>query len=220
MLSARRRAEDLTPSKLISAHKKLVINASVLINILGTGCPDVIFQGLKRAFFIDEITLREVNVNPSTGGSSEKVLTQLRSHGLLQVIRMGDEAYERFISFTGAQPPDDLDDGEAATLAQAAGGTYAVVIDERKATRIADAHIPDIPLLTSVDLLAAPEVLQQLGRDELSNVIYLALRDARMRVRPSARKWIAELLGESRAQGCPSLGPLQNSKLHGSSSRK
>ncbi len=197
---------DLTPSKLSRAHTRLVIDASVLINILGTGCPVDVLECLCRVFSIDEIALREVDIDPSTRGSSEDILATLQRKGLLEVIRMGDEAYDRFLGFTAAQPPDDLDDGEAATLAHAACGQYVAVIDERKATRIANLHIPEIPVLNSIDLLAAPELLNQLGKDKVSDVIYRALRDARMRVPPRVRRWIADLLGNIRAQECPSLG--------------
>jgi len=178
----------------------------VLINILGTGCPVDVLECLCRVFSIDEIALREVDIDPSTRGSSEDILATLQRQGLLEVIGMGDEAYDRFLGFTAAQPPDDLDDGEAATLAHAACGQYVAVIDERKATRIANLHIPEIPVLNSIDLLAAPELLNQLGKDKVSDVIYRALRDARMRVPPRVRRWIADLLGNIRAQECPSLG--------------
>jgi hypothetical protein len=197
---------ELTPSKLSRAHSSLVIDASVLINILGTGCPAAVLKCLCRVFAIDEIALREVNIDPSTRRSSEDILATLQSLGLLEVIRMGDDAYDRFLGFTAAQPPDDLDDGEAATLAHAACGEYVAVIDERKATRIASVHIPRTTILNSIDLLAAPEMLHQLGKDKLSDVIYRALRDARMRVPARVRHWIADLLGNPRAQECPSLG--------------
>ncbi|MGB7546463.1 MAG: hypothetical protein WBM14_01830 [Terracidiphilus sp.] len=196
----------LTPSKLSSAHKSLILDASVLINILGTGCPDVILRAMRRVVTVDEITLREVNIDPATGQGAEKVLAQLQSCSLLKIIRMGDQAYAQFIGLTGAQPPDDLDDGEAATLAQAACSNYVAVIDERKATRISSSTFPKMPLLNSIDLLAAPELIDELGRDGLSDLIYLALRDSRMRVPPNARPWVMNLLGDKRAQDCPSLG--------------
>jgi len=197
---------ELTPSKLSNVHTRLVIDASVLINILGTGCPATVFQCLCRMFAIDEITLREVDIDPSTRKSSEEVLAELQEQGLLHVIQMGDDAYDRFLGFTGAEPPNDLDDGEAATLAHAACGQFVAVIDERKASRIAGINIPPIPVLNSIDLLAAPELLDQLGRDELSDVIYRALRDARMRVPRNVRQWISDLLGSRRAEECVSLG--------------
>lgn len=197
---------ELTPSTLSNAHNRLIVDASVLINILGTGCPVDVFECLAWVFAIDEIAVREVGIDPSTRRSSQDILATLKARGLLKVIRMTEDEYESFLGFTVAQPPNDLDDGEAATLAHAAGGQYVAVIDERKASRIANLHIPEIKPLNSVDLLAAPELLGLFGRDKLSEAIYRALRDARMRVPPRMRQWVADLLGSTRAHECPSLG--------------
>jgi predicted nucleic acid-binding protein len=137
----------LTPSRLHSAHERLVLDASVLINILGTGRSDIILQVLNRIVMVDEIALREVTIDPFSGKSSGAVLSDLRQSGLIEVISMGNEAYEMFISLTGGDPPDDLDDGEAATLAQAAFGNYVAVIDERKAIRVSGIQFPELELL-------------------------------------------------------------------------
>lgn len=196
----------MTPSKLNSSHTRLIVDASVLINILGTGCPGAILKCLCRVFAIDEIALREVGIDPSTRRSSEEILATLQNQGLLEVIRMGYEEFDHFFRFTAANPPDDLDDGEATTLAHAACGQYVAVIDERKATRIASIHVPEIQVLNSIDLLAAPELLNQLGKDRMSDAVYRALRDARMRVPLGVRQWVADLLGHIRARECPSLG--------------
>ena len=59
----------MTPSKLHSDHKKLILDASVLINILGTGLSDVILQALNRIVMVDEIALREVTIDPFSGKS-------------------------------------------------------------------------------------------------------------------------------------------------------
>lgn len=196
---------ELTPSKLNETHTRLVIDASVLINVLGTGCPAQVLQCLCRVFAIDQITLNEVDTDPATRKSSKEILDSLKSQGLLEVVQMDNEAYERFLSFTSASSPDDLDDGEAATLSHAAQGVYVAVIDERKAIRIASIHTPAIPVLHSIDLLAAPEILNQLGRDRSANIIYMALRNARMRIPSDVRQWITTLLGDVRAQECPGL---------------
>ena len=197
---------ELTPSNLSNAHARLIVDASVLINILGTGCPVAVFECLARVFAIDEITVQEVGIDPSTRRSSQEILATLQQRGMLKVIRMADDVYERFLGFTAAEPPNDLDDGEAATLAHAASDHYVAVIDERKASRIAGLHIPEIKTLNSIDLLAAPEVLRRIGRDNLSEAIYRALRDARMRVPLRMRQWVADLLGSTRVHECPSLG--------------
>jgi hypothetical protein len=197
---------NLTPSRLDDGHKKLILDASILINILGTGLSEVVLKGLNRKVMVDEVALREVTIDPFSRKDPAEVLFGLRKNGLIEVISMESEAYDLFIGLTGGDPPDDLDDGEAATLAQAAFGNYVAVIDERKATRIAGLHFPGVALLNSLDLLTSRDLLLQNGRDAIADVVYLALRYARMRVAPSERQWIFDLLGDDRARECPSLG--------------
>ena len=203
----------MTPSKLRAAHNKLILDASVLINVLGTGSPDAILRAMNRIVLVDEVALREVTIDPYTGKSPADLLVSLQASGLMEVMTMGDDAYNLFLGLTGAEPPDDLDDGEAATLAQAAHMGYAAVIDEKKATRIAGVHFPEVVLLNSLDLLAAPELLQHSGREGLADFVYLALRNARMRVPSGQRAWVVNLLGDGRAQGCPSLGLLPDARF-------
>jgi hypothetical protein len=196
----------LTPSRLDSCHKMLILDASVLINILGTGLSEVVLKGLDRKVMVDEVALREVTIDPFSRKDPAEVLFGLRKNGLIEVINMGSEAYDLFIGLTGGDLPDDLDDGEAATLAQAAFGNYVAVIDERKATRIAGLHFPEVALLNSLDLLTSRDLLLKNGRDAIADVVYLALRNARMRVAAGERQWIFDLLGDDRARDCPSLG--------------
>lgn len=162
---------------------------------------------------VDEIALREVTIDPFSGKSPTAVLSDLRQSGLIKVISMGNEAYEMFIGLTGGDPPDDLDDGEAATLAQAAFGNHVAVIDERKAIRVSGIQFPELELLNSLDLLTSQELLQQNGRDAIVEFVHLALRNARMRVPPSERPWIVNLLGDDRARECPSLGLCANTAM-------
>ena len=198
---------SLIPSRLNSAHRRLIIDASVLINLLGSRAPGAVLRGLQRVFEIDEITLQEVDTDPSTNYSALETLAELRQRGLLNVVQMSPEAYERFLEFTGADAPDDLDDGEAATLAHASiNDEYIAVIDEIKATRIATAQNPPIETLNTLDLLSAPDLISRLGEENVADVIYFALRNARMRVPSSARRWTAIFLGHARATECPGLG--------------
>lgn len=197
---------NLTPSRLNGDHKKLVLDASVLINLLGTGLSDVLLKSLNRVIVVDEVALREVTIDPFSRKDPTEVLNSLRQNGLIEVIRMSRETYALFIDLTGGDPPDDLDDGEAATLAQAALGDCVAVIDEKKATRVAGANFPNVTVLNSLDLLTSSELLKHNGRDGVAEFVYLALRNARMRVAPSERQWIFDLLGDDRARECPSLG--------------
>ena len=196
-----------TPSRLNSSHTRLILDASVLINLLGTRCPGAILSVLNRVFDIDEVALAEVSIDPCTGRSAETVLRELISGKLLNVVTMDSRAYDKFLEFTGAIPPDDLEDGEAATLAHASlKPDYIAVVDERKATRIASIHKPKIATLNTIDLLSCENLLRGLDKARLSDAVYFALRDARMRVPHNARQWTALVVGEARVQDCPSLG--------------
>lgn len=198
----------MNPSRLESNHETLVLDASVLINLLGTGNPDVILKALKRTIVVDELVIREVAIDQCTRRSSAGLLKKLEDSGLIRVVKMNAEAYDIFLSLTGADPPDDLDDGESATLAQVIqNGGYAV-IDEKKAIRVAALHQPGVFLLDSVDLLASPDVVSGLGLPMVADAVYSALMNARMRVPKEKRAWVAEVLGEARATECVSLGAI------------
>ena len=147
------------PSRLSSRTPTLVLDASVLINLLGTGQPEIVLRTLKREVIVEEITLAEVCLDPITGRSADQLLTSLRSDNLLGVAQMSDAAYEYFLALTGATPPDDLDDGEAATIAHAIDIGAAAVIDERKAVRVAAMFRRELPILASMDLFGRPSRL-------------------------------------------------------------
>jgi hypothetical protein len=97
----------------------------------------------------------------------------LVTSGRLTIVSLTDLQYETFLNLTGALPPDDIGDGEAATIA-CAEGAGAAVIDERKAIRIAMKDFPNIKLYSSLDLLCASCVFTALGKDAVTN----AVRDA------------------------------------------
>jgi predicted nucleic acid-binding protein len=199
---------DSVPSRLNSQHTTLVLDASVLINLLGTANPAILLRALNRAALVDEIALHEIRVNPMDGRPAKATLDELRVEGLLKPIRLGAEAYRIFVELTGATPPNDLDDGEAATIAQAIECQAAAVIDERKATRIVRTSFPETPVLSSMDLFGCSEVINTVGGDNLANLIYGALSSARMRVPPEFRKWVVSLVGDVRLADCPSFGCL------------
>jgi hypothetical protein len=114
-----------------------------------------------------------------------------------------DHALPRLLELTGAEPPDDLDDGEAAALAAGEAFGLAVALDETKGRRVAKSRLPEVPLLSSGALFADPDVGAALG-PELGDALFSALVHARMRVLPEHEAWVRRLLGP-RAAECPSL---------------
>ena len=109
-----------------------------------------------------------------------------------------------FRELTGATPPDDLGDGEAATIAQSFDIGAVPAIDERKATRISLSLRPEHPILHTIDLLACSAVTTALPQQELGDLIYAALFHARMRVPLPCRDWVCAVIGPERVRSCPS----------------
>lgn len=98
-----------------------------------------------------------------------------------------------------------LDDGEAATIANALAHAGTALIDERKATRLCAERFPQLRLACTDDVLNHPEIQRQLGAQALSDAVFNALDSGRMRVLPQHLEWIVELIGVERAALCQSL---------------
>jgi predicted nucleic acid-binding protein len=195
-----------TPSRLTERHRTLVLDASVVINLLGSGRPADVLRLLGRQTVVEERALAEVRRDPSNGRPAQEALNALQMAGLIRCERLSRQGYLSFLALTGAAPPDDLDDGEAATIAHADDIAATPVLDDKKAARICVARRPDRAVLTTVDLLCSVELLSGLPSAELADLIFATLRNARMRVAPPLRPWVWALIGEDRGRTCPSLG--------------
>lgn len=184
-----------SPSLLQASHQILVLDASVLINLLGSGRPGEILAHLGRRFVVEQIALAEVRRDPSSGLPANQTLDPLFSAGLLHTERMSGLAYRFFLQLTGAPSPDDLGDGEAATIAHAADLGAVAVLDERKAIRVAKLKFPDVILLNTLDLLSNSLLAAKLGPSEVGNIVRAALSNARMRVPRDYRQWVDDVTG-------------------------
>lgn len=194
-----------SPSRLSDAQNRLVLDASVMINLLGTGEPAKILQALDRRFILEEYAMGEVTFDPSTKASPEHTLNALVSSGLVHAERLSSQAFELFLSLTGADFQAGLGDGEAATIAHAVDIDAAAVLDDRKASRVARSNFPHLPIFNSLDLLSQGNILRHFGGEALGDLIFKALQNARMRVPPQYLDWVVALIGEARARECPSI---------------
>jgi hypothetical protein len=166
---------------------------------------------LNRKVLIDELALEEVTSDPFRKLPGREAMEALIGSGLISSARLSALAFEVFLELTGAPPPDDLGDGEAATIAQSFDIGAVPVIDERKATRISLSLRPKHPILHTVDILACSAVTTALSRQELGDLVYAALFHARMRVPITCRAWVCAVIGPERTRSCPSLGPVKGS---------
>lgn len=183
----------------------LVLDASVIINLLATGITDELAGFLGVPVIAEANALREVHRNPLDGSPASNMLEPLIQQDALRHESMNAQATTIFLSLTGATPPDDLNDGEAATLAHALEIGGSAAIDEKKATRISGGRFPKLVLCSTMDIFCNPSVVEGLGSERLSGAVYNALKLARMRVPIEFDEWVRDLLGPDRIVECNSL---------------
>jgi hypothetical protein len=139
-----------------------------------------------------------------------ETLAPLIRSGLISVVQLSPSAFEStFLDLVGAASPNDLGDGEAATLAQAFETGAIPVIDERKAARVALALTPQLHIINTIDILSCTELVDAFPCGPLAELITHALFHARMRVPAFYRPWVCDIIGMDRAQQFPSLGPVK-----------
>jgi predicted nucleic acid-binding protein len=169
-------------------------DASVLINILGSGVPSEILEAVGARVVVTEQVFREVKRCPFEGENVSAPLIPLREGGYLEVVELDEVSLELFVSLAGAVPPNDLDDGEASTIAYGVAHNGAVVLDERKGRRICREKFPQLRTLCSMDLFRLH--FEALGRDLPRSCAALlgAIERTRMHIPQAYRAWTKEIL--------------------------
>jgi predicted nucleic acid-binding protein len=195
-------------SCLTEETSALVLDASVIINLLATGHADLILQALPVAPIVTDSVVGEIEKGAINGRPELTKLTELIDRQVLTVTDLNEPALESFFSIVSGPASQSLGDGEASTLAYAYCGSLTAAIDERKATRVAQERFGSLRLATTVDIFAFDKVSRCLGPELLSTVVLNALRLARMQVWDYQFDWVVQQIGTSNMRTCPSLKRL------------
>lgn len=182
---------------LLSDHLpsgQAVLDASVIINLLGTKEPVAVLDALGHKCLIEERTLREVCKHPVPGLLAEPVLADLISRDLLEEVRMTDEEYEVYLGYVSPPLGTRLDVGESAALAVAGRGA-CVVIDERRARRRAAAAVPNIIVVSTLQLVLTSAHRAGWGAARAKNLVEQAIQHSRMAAPKEEAALLARLLG-------------------------
>lgn len=158
-----------------------VLDASVVINVLGTGCAVQVLAGLGHPSIIEERTLREVLRHPLPGLNLEAALGDLRMRGVLHEVRMSDVEYETYLGLVSGSVGTRLGVGESAALAIATQGS-CLVLDDRKARRRALIHAGAPPVASTLLLLLASAARQGWPVNRARDLVESARVHARMAV--------------------------------------
>lgn len=183
----------------------VVADASAIINLNATGCAQEIVRALPNRLVVVDAVSAELEQGRRRGRLDADLLNQMVAAGLIEVVRLDDQAANHFEELVIGPAAKTLDDGEAATIAYAVGHDATALVDERKATRICAGRFPKLCLGCTVDIFTHPEVLQVLGEKALAGAVFAALYHGRMRVFPHHVDWVVELIGTDQAALCTSL---------------
>jgi predicted nucleic acid-binding protein len=184
----------------------LVLDTSVLLNLLGTGRPRLFLGNLPFRAFAPDIVIREVEREPKGSESSDATLAQLISEQLVHVVKPDDEVDMLALALAGAPSPDDLDDGEAYAIACAVTLGARIAIDESKGRRVIAKHWPTTECMYSIEVLEAAVEPGQICARDFADLLFNALRSARMHVPRDRRADVIKAIGKERSRECGSLG--------------
>jgi predicted nucleic acid-binding protein len=195
------------PSIKLPPNCSLVLDASALINLLGTGMAGDLVKAANRRMFVENYAFEELRRHPLPDQDLQTELAALLESCLLQRVTMDDTARIVFRELTDGDLTAGLDDGEAATIAYAVSHEARVpVIDEKKANSVFGRRWHSRMIVDTITLLRQSSVSNAFTEERYSAAIHSALVHARMRVPTAARAWVAALIGDARAAQCPSLG--------------
>ena len=183
----------------------LVADASTVINLNASGCAREVLDALPNRFVVVDVVPVELAGGRQRLRQDSDLLSRLVDSNSVEIVRLDDGAAKDFEQLVVGAAALTLDDGEAATIAYAISQNAVALIDERKAIRICRERFPNLRVGCTVDIFAHPEVQRALGKDALSNAVFNALYQGRMRVLPRHVEWVVELIGAERAGLCMSL---------------
>lgn len=188
-----------------STMQRYALDASVVINLLATGCLEQLIPISLGEFSIVTHVQEEVKIDPITRKTSPNLLLPYIEAGIFRLVQLTEDELETFIELVGAMAPDDLDDGEAATIAIAAHRQLYLVIDESKGRRVAKERFPTLQILDTVDLLKLVGGSHKLPPKEFIRGIENALTVGKMRVAPEQVEWISNIVSREVVQQAPSI---------------
>ena len=183
----------------------LVADASTVINLIATGIAGEIIAALPNRIVVVDVVPDELETGRTRGREACDRLQELTSSGVLDIVELGGDGLTHFEQLVVGPAAETLDDGEAATIAYALAHAATALIDERKATRICRERFPALRLACTIDVLIHRDVQARLGPERLSEAVFRALQEGKMRVLSDHLAWVVDLIGEERAALCPSL---------------
>lgn len=195
----------MTLSKFPNSPADIIVaDASVLINMNATGHFETIVRAIVCTVHVTQNAFDELQKGSRKGHSDATAVEALAQSGLITVAPLAINAEPVYRSLIEGHASETLDDGEAATIAQANALAGVALIDEKKARRICSNRFLDLSVVSTAELLLNNRISAALGTSHVDAVL-MALTGARMNVPPEHLDAIRRLIGHENASRCRSL---------------
>lgn len=195
----------ISSSFLTDPRCVLVADASVVINLNATGCARAIMAALPNRWAVTDNARAELIQGMRNGHDDADALQGLIDARAIDLVTLGEKGGRVYETLIDGSALRTLDDGEAATIAYAHEANGIALIDERKAMNLCAGSFPQLPVVSTAELLLHEAVVQALGPEGHIGAITGALRKARMRVPPAHIARLVAVIGEDEAASCMSL---------------
>ncbi|WP_124496631.1 hypothetical protein [Burkholderia contaminans] len=185
------------PSDLLP-RSPLVLDASVIFNILATGFAADIIDAIGLPCLVEVRTRREVKRHPRPDATNGDPLEPLIVCGAVQIATMSSTAYRFYLGLVSGDSAAALGDGESAAIALAADANHAVALDDGKARAIRSRQAPHVATVSSLGLIVGAAQARQWTAEKLRHAISDARKYARMGIVVGERgffKDVSEALG-------------------------
>src|SRR5580658_10211182 len=106
-----------SPSRLKTSSATLFLDTSVVVNLIATRRIEDVCRAIDRPLVVEAAVMKEMYRDPRDGSDGVVLMRQLTAKNVLQETRLDDAQNGHFLRLVGAPVPDDLGDGEAATIA-------------------------------------------------------------------------------------------------------
>jgi predicted nucleic acid-binding protein len=180
-------------------------DASVVINLIATGCAAEIIRALPNPFVVTDNACAELKDGARKGHDDHERLMRLTDAGLVNLVSLGPSGLSVYESLIDGSNLSTLDDGEAATIAYAHETAGVALLDERKARSLCAGAFPGLRIISTVEILMDSVLTRALGLQGQADAIVNALKIGRMRVPLERVSELRALVGEDRAAQCKSL---------------
>jgi predicted nucleic acid-binding protein len=188
-----------------SATNILVIDASVLINLLATGIETKILSCLTTKIMIPNQVIKEIKRHPRDKSDAKNYLNKLFADNVIQKIELDEQAFQFYTEMLFEN--DSLGDGELACIAYAATKKINyIVFDDKLGRKTCQQKFPFLKILSSVDLLKQYHQKCEPDFSIFQKILFDAVKIGRMNMTSKQDdEWVREILGESKVKLCPSL---------------